>query len=240
MKRVIVIGNWALFGISVAIFMATVYNAVLGRQLDLTAQIKGITPGALIVAGIVTTSWLLNGLACKLRVVESGWEWWGTALLAITAFVIDILIMAALVFNYVIPSHLPLIVVMGHAGMHFILWIATSYEREKQEDGLLGGSYETPEARLLALELELRDSMATIRTLEGTIKAQERALEGHKRTLDEATKKHSVTCEHCGWTKVYDTQASADQGLATHQAQWCKGPKAEATSNGHKHEAVPT
>lgn len=248
MKQFIKITNWVLFGISVAIFMASVYNAVQGRLLNLAVEVSGVVPGALIVAGIVTTSWMINGAALKLRLVQSGsLEWYGTALLAIVAFAVDILIMAALAFQVQVPPNLPLLVVMGHAGLHFVLWIVTAYDVERRDGGVLSTSFRPAEElvpelqqQVAALAERTKQAESMLKQAESTHVAAvqklerqlERAEERAEKALEDATRSYEASCEYCGKTYHKPTQLQADRAVSGHQLHCQEKPVASA--NGHR------
>lgn len=157
MKLATRIVSWVLFIVSAGLFMLAVYNAAMGRLLDLTLfEISGIEPGALIVAGVVTITWINGGMMLRYGEIDSPLEWKVTRGLTVLAFLVDVAIMMALIVRVRVPPLLPLFVAMGHAGAHVFIWIAASGEAEKKPGGLLSGEYESKNDRIASLETQLK------------------------------------------------------------------------------------
>jgi len=217
-KKAIRLINWILFGVSASIFLAAVYNAAMGQVLNLgVLQIGRLEPGALLVASIVTVTWVTDGLALRWHVPESASEWVITALLCIVAFVVDIYVLAGVMAGYRVPTTLPLIVVMAHAGTHVLEWIVTSASKEL-DSGVLSPNH-------VPVEDYVRDLEGQVKSLEATNKALERE-------NTSLTKEYTEVCDGCGKVFTASTAAKAKSALGGHTPR-C--PATKAKSNGHRH-----
>lgn len=189
MKTITKLVSWGLFIISAGLFLLAVYSAARGQLLDLTAfEIRGLEPGALIVAGVVTITWINGGLMLHVRAIESPLEWKVTRLLTILAFFVDVAIMIALILGFHVPPLLPLFVAMGHAGAHVFIWIAASGETEKRPGGLLSQEYQSPEERLGEVLRQLTEANQQIALLQ-----QSAEMERRQREIAERREERTLT-----------------------------------------------
>ena len=95
-----------------------------------------------------------------------------------------------------------------------------------------------------AHENALSNLTDTIENLKETIKKRDDTIEKLRQDLREAKaeahRKHTWTCPDCGKFIEHDSASSLERAKTVHLAQWCKGPKADARSNGHKHASTLT
>lgn len=223
MKLVTRIVSWLLFIVSASLFLLAVYNAAMGRLLDLTAlEINGIEPGALIVAGVVTITWINGGLMLRYQVIENVLEWKVTRALTVLAFLVDVAIMLALIVRFRVPPLLPLFVAMGHAGAHVSIWLAASNEVEKRPGGLLSGDYQSKDAHIAALETQLQLQL----------QAQKFAEQSHSDRIAIAEPLLVVgICPDCEMEISGKGSKGLQNAMNAHR-RWCKN-RAPAHSNGH-------
>lgn len=222
----------ALFVISAALFMATVYNAVQGKPLDLTGMhIWLLEPGALIAAGIVTLTWIFDGLACKLRLPKSKLDWYCTAALALAALLVDVGFVASLMLHIPLHPLLPLLVVVGHGGVHALQWVITSWEEEHRPGGVLSSDYVPPEQRIA----ELEQSFALLKQSNAELEQRASGAEAKlRRHTEERKRTFTETCPYCKEGFTHRTLDKAVRAVRAHKGTCEKKPV--ASTNGHHHK----
>lgn len=221
----------ALFVLSVFVFMAIIYNAVQGQPLDLNGfQLWTLDPGALIAAGIVTLTWIFNGLSLKLRMSESRLDWYIKALMTVIGLAVDVVFVASLILRFSLHPLMPLLVVIGHGVSHALHWVITSWEIEHRDGGVLSDSYQSPEQRAIDAEKKLAlAEQERDRAKEDARKASQQAT----RLLEDANRVYEAACKGCGRVFAKPTQEQANAAVDGHRRA-CK-----VKSNGHSKQPIP-
>jgi hypothetical protein len=202
MRAFIRFTHMVLLAISIGFFVGVVYNAVQGRDLDLTSlRLWGVEPGALIVAIVLTGTWIVEGLSLRFRLPEGRHDWFMTAGVMVVAILVDCGITLAFIFGLHIPERLPLFVTIAHAATQAARWTIASYQRESKSDGMLQVGYEPAEARLAIAEAEL-------------VLTRKMLTDGIARL--ESVGKHYATCSICNRQFEGSSVAAAQEKVARH------------------------
>jgi len=203
--------TWLLFAIATFLLARQTYFALIGQLPDYSSS-----EGALIVAGIVTLTWLAMLGRIVLHLDKTMVDWLISLSLLISGIAVDVAVALSFVFEWQFPTHLALLVIVAHVVAHVVQWVVISGQ---QAAGRFSGSYKSPEqllaeAELQNVELELRSS---------TAQAQLDHLQAELDQMKaERERTYETACDvpGCGWQSDPKTsRKSAEYALRAHQGR---------------------
>jgi hypothetical protein len=200
--------TWLLFAIATFLLARQTYFAVQGQQPD-----YGTQQSALIVAGIVTATWLTMLGRIVLQIDHTPVDWILSASLMLAGVAVDIAVALSVVFEWAFPSHIALLVIVAHVVAHVIQWAVSAGQGAWKR---FSADYESQEDRTRRLERELAIAERTL----------------SNRTADAERRQYKGTCKGCKQEFESATSRGITNALNAHQRH-CPGPPVES-QNGHK------
>lgn len=245
--------TWVLFGIATFLLARQTWYAVQGLQPDYSSL-----QAAYIVAGIVTATWIVMLVRLVLQIDRTAVDWLLSLSLFLFGLGVDIAVALSLVFEWVFPVHLALLVIVAHVMAHAIQWIVASAQTAMER---FGKDYQSPEQKLKDKEQELSASQAALAASEvakSMLEQAQSALEAthqqaisdlkaqhhevitrlqeeveHYRQLDEQRRAGLLwTCPDCGREFKHFTEDALNRAKTTHLNQRCPKRAVATLSNG--------
>jgi hypothetical protein len=236
--------TWSLFFIATLLLARQTWYAVQGLMPDYSG-----VESAIIVAGIVTLTWLVMLARLALGVDQSPVDWFISFSLLIAGIAVDIAVALSVVFEWVFPVHIALLVVVGHVLAHVVQWVVAAAQSASVR---FGAAYESAEKKAARLEREEASSKVARSMLEqanSKLEAQVQQIESkHTAEIEQLQRKHALelagmqskldaiergfdwTCPDCQGYFKHPTEELLERAKRTHTNQRC--PK-RAGLNGH-------
>lgn len=183
MKKLVNIAWWLLFAVSAGLLTYQTVCALLG----ITVTYDELA-GALIIAGIVTLTWIVMLGRLVYELDRNYAELVTTVTLLACGIAVDGGILLSIVFGFQFPTNLALFIILGHIIAHILLVFVQSFGRSRER---FKASFKPPEQRVH--ELELRNAM-----LEQSLGDVEQRLKLAQASSDDVRASKSYACTTCG------------------------------------------
>ncbi|MBN1430464.1 MAG: hypothetical protein JXB07_18990 [Anaerolineae bacterium] len=205
--------TWILFAVATFLLARQTYFAMLGQLPDYSSS-----EGALIVAGIVTLTWLAMLGRIVLHLDKTMVDWFISLSLLISGIAVDVAVALSFVFEWKFPTHLALLVIVAHVVAHVAQWVVSAWQQSWLR---WSGQYKSPEDRVVELELALA------RSEDARVSSQDALSK-----LEDAMKPVSWSCPDCGATFEHRSKDSLERAKRTHLNQRC--PKRAIIGGNHR------
>lgn len=209
--------TWILFAVATFLLARQTYFAMLGQLPDYSSS-----EGALIVAGIVTLTWLAMLGRIVLHLDKTMVDWLISLSLLISGIAVDVAVALSFVFEWQFPTHLALLVIVAHVVAHVVQWVVSAGQ---QAFGRFSGAYKPPEERVAELELALA------RSEDARVNAEHAVS-----TLEDEMRPRSWSCPDCGATFEHRSRDSLERAKRTHINQRCPRRIIRSGDNHRKEE----
>lgn len=203
--------TWLLFSVATFLLARQTYFAMLGQQPDYANN-----QGALIVAGIVTLTWLAMLGRIVLHLDKTIVDWIISLSLMCSAIAVDVAVALSFVFGWQFPTHLALLVIVAHVVAHVVQWVVSAGQQSFKR---FSGTYKPVEQQLT----EEQQRRAEVELRWSTDRAQ---LDHLQEELDhikaEQDRTYETVCDvpGCGWKSDQKTsRKSAEYALRAHQGR---------------------
>lgn len=236
--------TWALFIIATLLLARQTWYAVQELQADYSG-----VQAAIIVAGIVTLTWLVMLARIVLQIDKTPVDWLISLSLLIAGIAVDIAVALSVVFEWTFPVHIALLVIVAHVVAHVLQWIVSAAQSASVR---FSTGYESPEQKAARLERESASSKTAQSMLEQTnsrLEAHIQQIESkHAAEIQRLQQAHAAelakiqtkieamergfewTCPKCEASFRHPTEEALKKARTTHVNQRC--PK-RAELNGH-------
>lgn len=212
--------TWLLFSVATFLLARQTYFAMLGLMPDYSS-----VEGALIVAGIVTLTWLAMLGRIVLHLDKTVVDWVISLSLLVSGIFVDVAVALSFVFGWRFPTHLALLVIVAHVVAHVIQWVVIAGQQSWQR---FSGGYTPPEQRLAEVELRWSTDRAQLEHLQEEL---EHIKEERERTYETA-----CDVPDCKWkSDPKPSRKSAEYALRAHQGR--AHPNRAAVGGNHHKEA---
>lgn len=203
--------TWLLFSLATFLLARQTYFAMLGQMPDYANN-----HGALIVAGIVTLTWLAMLGRIVLHLDKTAVDWFISLSLLVSAIAVDVAVALSFVFGWQFPTHLALLVIVAHVVAHVVQWVVSAGQQSFKR---FTGTYK-PVEQQLAEEQQRRAEVELRWSTDRAQLDQLREEVDHMKAEQERT--YEVNCDvpGCGWkSDPKPTQKSAVYALRAHQGR---------------------
>lgn len=236
--------TWALFIVATILLARQTAYAVQELQPDYSG-----VQAAIIVAGIVTITWLVMLARIVLQIDKTPVDWLISLSLLIAGIAVDIAVALSVVFEWTFPVHIALLVIVAHVAAHVLQWIVSAAQGASVR---FSAGYESPEQKATRLEREAAASVIAQSMLEqanSKLEAQMQQIESkHTAEIDQIRRQYETrladakakleaiergfewTCPKCEASFRHPTEAALARAKLVHSNQRC--PK-RAELNGH-------
>lgn len=236
--------TWILFFLATFLLARQTWYAVQGVMPDYSGA-----EAAIIVAGIVTLTWLFMLARLALGVDQNPVDWLISFSLLIAGIAVDVAVALSVVFEWVFPVHIALLVIVGHVLAHVVQWVVAAAQSASVR---FGAAYESAEQKAARLEREAASSKVAQSMLEqanSKLEAQVQQIESkHTAEIAQLQQAHAAelaklqtkleaiqrgfewTCPKCQASFRHPTEEALKKARTTHVNQRC--PR-RAELNGH-------
>lgn len=227
--------TWLLFFVATFLLARQTWYAVQGMMPDYSGA-----DAAIIVAGIVTLTWLVMLVRLALGVDRNPIDWLISLSLLIAGIGVDIAVALSVVFEWVFPVHIALLVIVGHVLAHVVQWVVAAAQSASVR---FGDAYESSEKKAARLERESASSQVAQSMLEqanSKLEAQVQQMESrHTAEIEKLQRMHAAevagmqakfdaiergfewTCPDCKAYFKHPTEDLLERAKRTHKNQRC-------------------